>query len=189
MARSRIHPEERRARLLECGRRLWSRRSFDEITSRDISDETGVSIGLVYHYFGSKRGYYVATVRSVADELLDRTVLPESENLEAALRRAVEAFLEHFDDHAVLYRATLRGGVGFDPEVSEIADGVRDEIGARILRRLPTSSFDPDEARRLVVGWLGFTEAVALDRARHPGRSSNDVAHLALDAFRRLLHV
>ena len=69
--RSRLAVDERRAQLLELGLRLFGTRPYDEVSIDDIAADAGVSKGLLYHYFGSKRAFYVATVQHAAAVLLE----------------------------------------------------------------------------------------------------------------------
>lgn len=183
---SRESPEVRRRHLLEVGTKLWAGLPFDAISTSEIVAASGVSIGLVYHYFGSKRGYYVATVRKVAEELLDYTHFRAEDSLNDAIRGAIRAFLGHLIEHPGLYRATLRGGLGFDPEVQSIAEKVRWTIVDRIQGRRPKEEQQARD-RRLVYGWLGFLEFVALDWAEHRDVEQVEIETLALDSLGRIL--
>ena len=71
--RARLGVDERRAQLLELGLQLFSDHSYDELGVDDIARAAGISKGLLYHYFPSKRDYYVEVVRRAAGELLART--------------------------------------------------------------------------------------------------------------------
>ena len=53
-AYSRLDVDERRRQLLEAGARLFTEHHYDELTMSQIAAETGVSKGLLYHYFPSK---------------------------------------------------------------------------------------------------------------------------------------
>ena len=60
--RARLNEAERRAQLLALGRRLFTERPYDALSIDDIAAEAGISKGLLYHYFPSKRDFYVAVV-------------------------------------------------------------------------------------------------------------------------------
>jgi AcrR family transcriptional regulator len=64
--RARLQVDERRTQLLELGLRLFTDRSYDELSIDDIARAAGISKGLLYHYFPSKRDYYVEVVRRAA---------------------------------------------------------------------------------------------------------------------------
>src|SRR5687768_6253474 len=97
-ARQRLQIDERRAQLLELGLRLFAERAYDDVSIDDIAEEAGISKGLLYHYFGSKRDFYVATVREAAAQLQLRTepdmTLPAAERARAGM----EGYLGFVED-------------------------------------------------------------------------------------------
>ena len=68
--RTRRLSDERREELLRAGVELFSARSYDEVSIDEIAGAVGISRGLLYHYFPSKRDFYVAGLRRAADDLL-----------------------------------------------------------------------------------------------------------------------
>lgn len=63
--------EERREQILSAALRLFATRGLAATKITDIIAETGISQGLLYHYFPSKEALYVALVRK-AFEGMDR---------------------------------------------------------------------------------------------------------------------
>ena len=180
----RISAPARRAQLLSTGAELWASSSFDAISSDEIVRRTGVSIGLVYHHFGSKRGYYVAVVGEIARQLLEIVVLPPEAAFDEALEGALGDFLSHLDGHEALYRATLRGGLGFDAEVDQIVEEARWTLVDRFVERCGWTG--DERRRRIVYGWIGFVEQIALDWATRRDCPPETIVGLAADAYGRL---
>lgn len=159
--RARLPVDERRAQLLTLGLRLFGERSYDELSIDDIARAAGISRGLLYHYFSSKRDFYVETVRSAAQQLLDRTD-PETHVEPEALLVGLEAYLCFVEDHASAYLALMRGGVGQDAEILAVLEATRARFVARILERLGIAA--PAPALRIALrGWIGLVEAASLD--------------------------
>src|SRR5919197_6687697 len=100
---------DRRSELLATGRRLFSRHAYDELSIDEIAARAGVAKGLLYYYFGSKRGYYVAVVEAAAAELRDRTATEPSDPPAARLAQALDAYLRFAEEHADGYRALITG--------------------------------------------------------------------------------
>ena len=67
--RARLSTDARREQLVALGVEIFSERPFDEVSIDDIAASAGISKGLLYHYFPSKRDFYVAVVRHSADEM------------------------------------------------------------------------------------------------------------------------
>lgn len=189
MARAprRSAPDERRAQLVELGLRLFSERSYDELSIDDIAREAGISKGLLYHYFPSKRDYYVEVVRRAAGELLARTDgAPHAEVSVEALRGALDAYLDFVDQHARSFTAVMRGGVGSDAEVQTIVEAARTAIADRIISRLGVDAPSP-LLRAALRGWIGFVEAASLDWLARRDLPRDELralcAHMALAAL------
>lgn len=169
-AYARLTPETRRAQLLEVGRRLFLERSYDDLSMDEVAVLGGVSKGLLYHYFPTKREFYMAVLNSAVDEMIE-IVRPQPGLAPAEqLRVALEGYLAYVEEHAPAYRAVLRGGIGTDPQVVAIADRFRDTAYGLILTATPAAV--TDELALAVRGWIGFVEAISLEwlRARRPPR-------------------
>jgi dye decolorizing peroxidase len=70
---TRLEVEERRRQLLQVGGQLFAHRSFDDISIDEIAQAAGISKGLLYHYFPSKRDFYVELIRKAGEDLLSAT--------------------------------------------------------------------------------------------------------------------
>lgn len=161
--RARLGVDERRNQLLELGLQLFSDHSYDELGVDDIARAAGISKGLLYHYFPSKRDYYVEVVRRAAGQLLDRTGGGADQEVSVdALRRALDAYLDFVDQHARSYVALVRGGIGSDPEVVQLLEGTRRTLTERIVSRISADA-PPPLLRLALRGWIGLVEAASLD--------------------------
>jgi AcrR family transcriptional regulator len=170
-ARTRLQVDERRQQLIELGLELFGTQSYDELSIDEIARRAGVSKGLLYHYFPSKRAFYVAAVREAARQLLAETDIdqhgwgpePDPEGVRAGLR----AFLGYISRRRAVYAFLLRGGIGTDPEVGEIVEETRRAVVDRILSRLSRFGARQDDppTRLQLRGWLGFLEASTLEWA------------------------
>ncbi len=157
----------RRAQLLALGRELFSTHAYDAISTDDIAQAAGISKGLLYHYFPGKRDYYVATVQSLADELLSLLTFAPDDDVQATLARTLEHFLDFIEANAAMYQALLRGGIGMDAEVNALVERVRRTVLERIQALFGLGD-DPMMQLRLY-GWLGFAEHTSLEwLAHHP---------------------
>ena len=165
---ARFTVEERREQLLELGLRLFGSRAYDEISIEEISQLAGMSKGLLYHYFPSKRDFYVACLRTAEAQLYEvtdpRPDLPPRERMRAGL----SAYLDHVLANLAKCQALFRGGIGADPEVIEITEATRRVIWDRTLRGVGAAS----DERLLSVAvrwWVSFVEVSALDWAASGG--------------------
>ena len=71
VVRARLDVDARRRQLLALGTALFGSRPYDEVSIDEVARTAGISKGLLYHYFPTKRDFYVATVREAAAELVE----------------------------------------------------------------------------------------------------------------------
>jgi AcrR family transcriptional regulator len=160
-ARSRLDVDERRAQLLALGLAMFSERSYDEVSIDELARAAGVSKGLLYHYFPTKRDLYIATLVRAAGQLLDETTLDRAGPPDERLRRGLETYLDFVARHGKAYVALMRGGIGSDPEVAAILEETRATFATRILEDVP-HEIDKPLVRIALRGWIGFVEATSL---------------------------
>lgn len=160
--RTRLEPEARRAQLVGLGLRMLSTRPLDKVAIDDIAAEAGISRGLLFHYFPTKRDFHLAVARAAAQQLLDRTQtdpgLPPIEQL----RAGVEAFVDHLTDNRDAYVAFIRGSSGGDPELLQVYESTRTAFTDRVLDGLGIAPVTTT-LRTVVRGWVAFTEEVTVD--------------------------
>ncbi len=166
VSRNRLQLDERREQLLELGLQLFSERSYDEVAIDDIAKAAKISKGLLYHYFGSKRAFYVEVIRVAAARLLEATQPdPDLPDVERA-RAGIDAYLEYVSQRAGAYRALMRGGIGVDPEVLGVIEDVRAEIIQRMMTGVGLDQPRPI-FRNAARAWVGAVEAASLDWLEH----------------------
>jgi len=180
--------DERRAQLVRLGIDLFAARSYDDVQIDELARAAGVSKGLLYHYFPTKRDFYVATVQEASRHLLELTATsPDMAPLDRA-RAGLEAYLNYVDAHAPAYAALMRGGIGSDPEVARIIDETRAAMCDRLLRELPEIVETP-LVRTAVRGWLGFCEATSLDWIERRAVSRDQVLDLMLEVLTSIVPI
>ena len=162
----RLGVDERRAELLELGLELFATASYETLSIDAIARAAGISKGLLYHYFPSKRDYYTATVRLAADRLLNATLeATESDDVPPLdlLHRGLSAYLDFVERHGQTYAALLRTGIGTDPEILTVIEGTRDAFVDRLAERLGLGDEGQGPLLRLALrGWVGFVEVTSL---------------------------
>jgi AcrR family transcriptional regulator len=178
--RARLDVDERRAQLLDLGLSMFSDRSYDEVSVDDLARAAGVSKGLLYHYFPTKRDLYVAALEQAASRLVEATTTDRADasaTPEERVRRGLSIYLGFVERHGKAYVALMRGGIGSDPEVGAILEETRRSFAARILEDVP-----PELTGSLlhvaVRGWIGFVEATSIDWAAQRDVKREDLVEL-----------
>jgi AcrR family transcriptional regulator len=185
-SRARLSVDERRTQLLDLGRRLFNARPYDAISIDEIAAAAGISKGLLYHYFSSKRQFYVAVVRVGAEHVQRVTAVRPELTPALQLRQSVDSFLTYVEKNAAAYGHLLRSGVGTDPEASAIVEGTRRSMVDQVLRSI--GIVDGRPAVRLAIrGWVGFAEGVTLDWADRRDVPRREVLRMLVTAFENTL--
>ncbi len=66
-------PPERQKAILDTGIAAFAKQGYSDVGTDAITQSCGISKGLLFHYFGSKRLYYLRCMRTALDRLM---VLP-----------------------------------------------------------------------------------------------------------------
>lgn len=161
-ARGTERSSARRAELIAIGRRLFADTSYDALSMDDIARQAQVAKGLIYYYFHSKRGYYLAIIEDSVAGLVafaeGGAGLPPAERV----HRTVDSYLRYAEHNQAAYRAIVGGGVGFDTEVHAIRDGVREAIVATIAEGAYGRTDIAPVARMGLLAWVCSVEGAAL---------------------------
>lgn len=162
-----METDERREQLLNAGVGLLAGRPHQDISIEEIAEAAGVSKGLLYHYFPTKKDFILAAlgrgqVRLVEQLLPDSSLPPEQQ-----LLGSLDAFLDYVEEHATAYLAIFKFG-GEDPDIAEALATDRREILATLLAGLrgwdgsPISTEPSPELETAVQGWLFFVQGTVL---------------------------
>jgi AcrR family transcriptional regulator len=173
--RTRLDVDERRTQLVELGLEHFGERAYDDVSIDAIAEAAGISKGLLYHYFPTKRAYYAATIREAAARLVASTETAAGMSPLASLDAGLDAYLGYVKVHAKAYATLMRSGVGVDPEIARIVDDTRALFVERLTAGFvegPMPGVDRSAyatgilgsplVRLSLRGWVGFAEAASL---------------------------
>jgi len=161
---------ERRLQLIAAALEVFGDRDYDEVSVDEVAEAAGVSHGLVFQYFGSKKGLYVACLQPLIEMFRARIEpdpdLPPVERLREGLRNFADAISEH----PAGYRNLMTRGISFS-EVREALDRAR---SWRVDRLAEGMGLDPKlpVVRVGVRAWTSYVEAAMLTwlELREPDR-------------------
>ncbi|MFJ7295456.1 TetR/AcrR family transcriptional regulator [Streptomyces collinus] len=158
----------RRAELIVIGRRLFADTSYDALSMDDIARQAHVAKGLIYYYFQSKRGYYLAIIQDSVTELLTLAAsgleLPSVDRVQ----RTIDSYLRYAEHNQAAYRTIVSGGVGFDTEVHAIRDGVREAVVTTIAEGAYGRADVTALARMGLLSWVCSVEGATLEWIDRP---------------------
>ena len=163
---ARLDPEERRAQLIELGLRMLSSETPERVPVDEIAEAAGISRGLLFHYFPTKRDFYVAVAREAARRLLEVTEPDPALHHMERLHASLAAYVDYVAENEALYIALVRGAAGSDKELQAISEETRAESARRVIEALGLDDPDP-LVRTAARGWVGFIEETTLDWLRN----------------------
>jgi AcrR family transcriptional regulator len=161
---TRLAPAQRRAQLVEIGVRLVSESSFDAVSVDDVAREAGISRGLLFHYFPTKRDFQVAVAQAAVEEFLavvqPSTSLPPEEQLRAGLT----AFVDYVATRRDAFLSLVRGAGGGDRELRAVVDRAHDEVADAVLTTLQEvlGVEETPLLRTMIFGAIAFAEEAAV---------------------------
>jgi AcrR family transcriptional regulator len=181
-AYTRMQVDVRRRQLLELGADLFARHSFAELSMARIAREAGISKALLYHYFPTKRDFFLATLVEAAEEVRRRTEPHPDLSPGEALAGSLDVFLGWIEENETAYRKLLESA-GSVPEVGALIDEVRDRTSARILDGLGAGDHPPPRVRAAVRAWLWFMDGAILDWFEHRDLSRAELRDFLLGSL------
>ncbi|GAA0575269.1 TetR/AcrR family transcriptional regulator [Kribbella sandramycini] len=163
---NRLTAEERKKQLVKIGLMMLRDQPIHELSIDAIAGQAGISRSLLFHYFPSKRDYYVAVISAAGRRLL-RVTKPDDELApDAALREMLVQFVAFISRRRTAYISFVRGAAGGDDYAVEVYDDTRIGLCRRILGFLgtPEVADNRGSAEYLRIhAWLGYTEDLAIE--------------------------
>ncbi|MEE1670826.1 TetR/AcrR family transcriptional regulator [Streptomyces sp. NPDC003631] len=187
--RRRLSTGERREQLLAVGARLFSENPYDDVWIEQVAEIAGVSRGLLYHYFPTKRDFFAAVVERESARMLRMTAAAPGVPLREQLTTGLDTFLSYVAEHAHGFRAFHRADAAGDQAVRKV---YRQSLAAQERQILAALAADPEfgsvpqerpDLEVAVRGWLAFTTAVCLEWLRGAELSREQVRDLCARAL------
>jgi len=185
-SRERLAPHVRRNQLIDLGLQLLGDRPLDQIPVDEIARRAGISRGLLFHYFGSKRGFLTEVVRRAAAELLRATQPDPTEDPFDQLHHGLLAYVKYVQANRTGYLSLVRGAAGADPALAEIFEATRQSLVDRVLAGLGDARPSPT-LRVAVRGWVAMVEEATVTWLDHQPISRKALVELLEHALAALI--
>ncbi|MEU5882338.1 TetR/AcrR family transcriptional regulator [Spirillospora sp. NPDC047279] len=172
--------EARRAAILDVAAGLFADRPYDLLSIDEIAREAGVAKGLIYYYFGSKRGLFLALIERAAGIL--GSLAEEFDGLSPTERliRTLDGFLWWAETHRSAFQTVTSGGVGVDAEVFALYRGARRRLLTAMSYGLIGSAAPRPTLRVALDGWLSFVEGATYSWLEGDDLARDEVRDLAV---------
>jgi AcrR family transcriptional regulator len=161
--------------MLDAAGAAFAAHGFHAAAMDEIAVAAGISKPMLYNYFGSKQGLYLAFVERDGRDLLQSMRLAASPGLPAGerLHAGILAFLTYVDEHrsgwAVLYSEAAAQGGSLAAEVA----GLRERIAGMISGLFDSEAF--------AHAFVGAGESLANWWLEHPAEPKEQIAQLLME--------
>ena len=151
---------ERRQQLLRAALDVFGDNDYDDVSVDDVAEHAGVSHGLIFQYFGTKKDLYIATVEPLIEEFRARVAPDPDLPPPDRLRKSMRAYAETIRAHPEGYKFLMTRGIGFQ-EVRQKLEAARASAVGRIAPQMGLDPKDP-AVRAGILGWISYTDAAML---------------------------
>ncbi len=148
--RTRLDPDLRRGQILGAAADIFREQEFSAVSLDAVAGAAGVTRGLLHHYFGSKRGLYLAVVEQAVRVPESARIVPDdtSGDLDEVLGVCVESWMRMIEAAGGLWSGSAPAGGFAVSDVDEVITRARDDLVERMVDELPfPASLDPDLLR------------------------------------------
>ena len=147
--RTRLSPDVRREQILAEASTFFADQDYSAVSLEMIAGRAGVTRGLVHHYFGSKRGLFLAVVERAVRVPDDVALIPEgvTGSFEEIVAACVRRWMRVIESAGGLWIAADSGGVG-GADADAVLSSARDDLVDRMIDEVPfPESLDRDLLR------------------------------------------
>lgn len=163
-----METDERREQLLNAGLELLGQRPHDQVSIDEIARAAGVSKGLLYHYFPTKKDFVLAVLREATEQLGELTAPDPALSPLKQVDASLDAFLGFVEDHAPAYSTIFRTRGGDDEDIRAALDEGREQRLEAVLNGIAGWGGAPGSLTRspaletAIQGWIFFVEGAVL---------------------------
>ena len=184
-------PREHREQLiLDVAGQVFAAAGYESASMDEIADRAGVSKPMLYAYFGSKEGLYLAYIERAGGELVDRLVsaAPAGDRSTEGLRARITEFLAFVQEHADGWKVLFREVASTRPFAEHVA-GLRERIVDAVRRLIESSrpAHVPPASDAIAHALVGAGESLANWWLDHPAVDRDQVADLYLSVVQAVV--
>jgi len=160
---------------------VFGDRDYDDVSVDEVAEAAGVSHGLIFQYFGSKKGLYIASLEPLIEFFRARIEpdpeLPPVERLREGLRNYADLITEH----PVGFRNLMTRAAAF----TEVRDTVEKARAWRVQRLADSMGLDVEvpAVRVGLVAWTSYVEAAMLAWVDAGGEDRDQLVEMLVKAL------
>jgi len=175
----------REQQILDAADACFAKRGYHDASMEEIAELTGITKPIIYAYFGSKEGLYLAAVERAGRELVRRIASAAAiENADAQLWQGALAFfefvLERRNGWQVLQREATSSARGAAQAVARFRAQVADLIAEQLRQAADVATDQVAHADPIAHAIAGAAQSLADWSLEHPDVSAQELtAHFS----------
>ncbi|HSV41158.1 MAG TPA: TetR/AcrR family transcriptional regulator [Nocardioidaceae bacterium] len=170
--------EEREQQILDVAVEEFGRRAYANASMTRIAEAAGISKPLIYSYFDSKDGLFLACLHRAGANLVEQVEAAQTGPMLSRALDTLAAIVRTLEprryDWAVLYDATLPEGTAVHDTAMQYRKKLA-ALGAAGVTELLAGKANPDDASLLTHLWLHSVSAAVGWWLEHPEETAESI--------------
>ena len=160
---------------------MFGDRDYDDVSVDEVAEAAGVSHGLIFQYFGSKKGLYIASLEPLIQFFRARIEPDPDLPPEERLREGLRNYADLISEHPVGYRNLLTRAALFS-EVREVLERAR---SWRVERLAESMDLDPEDpaVRVGLYAWTSYVETAMLTWLEEDAPERDEMVEMLVKAL------
>ncbi len=170
---------QREQLILDVSGHVFARDGYHSASMDEIAQRADVSKPMLYAYFGSKEGLYVAYIDVAGRELVSRLQQTFHQRSTVSVRARVGDFLKFVEQHRdgwIVLFSEVRASRPLAEEVAQLRGQITDAVRGLVEMGAPSDALAPVAADALAQAIVGAGESLANWWLEHPEVAREDVA-------------
>lgn len=156
----RLSAGQRREQILDAANDLFAERGYEEVSIEDIARSSGVTRGLVHHYFGGRKDVYIALLQRIGAVREEQLRPPAGRSARARVADTVSRWLDWTQENRMVYLGTVAPGEDIaDPDVRRLVGDLRTRAVALLAGFHADIAAESPRLRYALECWTGLNRA------------------------------
>ncbi|MBQ2778103.1 MAG: TetR/AcrR family transcriptional regulator [Peptococcaceae bacterium] len=133
-------PDDKKELILSTGIKAFSQKSYKEVSTDSITQACQISKGILFHYFGSKKEYYLYCLEKAMERLTSKTETPRENDfydiLFASMNRKISVCLQYKDEMHMVNMASRDASTEIAAQKTEILRRYKTVVESKSVQTL-----------------------------------------------------
>ena len=136
-------PADKQEMILAVGVKEFSHKGYNDVKTDTITQKCGISKGRLFHYFGSKKDFYIYCLEKAMERLTEKTQQAEAESfyeiLFESMSRKIAVCMKYKDEMLMVNMASRDASADVAREKQQVLARYKASIQAQSMETLSTA--------------------------------------------------